>query len=200
MSLRTNLATRPFYNERAVRTVIAVFGALVVLATLFNAWQLVALTTQDRSRSAEAANAERRTRELLQETARARRSIDHARVAAVSEAAREANAVIRGRTFSWTALFNHIESTLPPDVRIVSVQPSVDQRGQLTVAIVVEAMTIGAIDAFIVALEDTGAFENLLARTEQETDGGLINARLEGRYHPPGPERSTGEPGEGAAR
>ncbi|HEX7086228.1 MAG TPA: hypothetical protein VF198_07680 [Vicinamibacterales bacterium] len=200
MSLRTNLSTRPFYNERAVQTVIAVFGALVLIATLFNVWQLVALTTQDRSRSAEAVEAERRTRELQQETARARSSIDRERVAAVAEAAREANAVIRGRTFSWTALFNRIESTLPPDVRIVSVQPRVDEGGQLTVGIVVEAMSIADIDAFIVALEDTGAFENLLARTEQETEDGLIEARLEGRYHQVRAEAPAGGTDEGAAR
>ena len=32
----TNLATRPFYNQRAVRAVLAIVGGLVVLATLYN--------------------------------------------------------------------------------------------------------------------------------------------------------------------
>lgn len=203
MSLRTNLSTRPFYNERAVNTVIAGLAAIVLVATLFNVWQLVALTTQDRTRSVEAGEAERQARTLQQEAARVRSGIDRARVASVSEAAREANAVIRGRAFSWTALFNRIESTLPPDVRILSVQPRLDDAGRLSVGLVVEAVSISDIDAFIVALEDTKTFENLLARTEQETESGLIEARLEGLYHP-GTGASDGTAaaagGEGAAR
>jgi hypothetical protein len=201
MSLRTNLSTRPFYNERAVNTVIAVIAAIVVLVTLFNVWQLVAATTQDRTLSVAAGEAERQARTLQQESARVRSGIDRARVADVSEAAREANAVIRGRAFSWTTLFNRIESTLPPDVRILSVQPRLDDAGRLSVALVVEAVSISDIDAFIVALEDTKTFENLLARTEQETESGLIEARLEGLYHPEtGAPADAGAGGEGAAR
>ena len=39
---------------------------------------------------------------------------------------RQANELIDRRTFSWTELFNPFEATLPPDVRITSVRPRVD--------------------------------------------------------------------------
>ena len=55
MSLRTNLATRPFYNERAVHAGILAVTLLVVAATAFNGWQLVSLTRRDRSLGAESA-------------------------------------------------------------------------------------------------------------------------------------------------
>ena len=44
MSLRTNLATRPFYNERAVQGAIVVAALLVCTATIVNVWQLGSLT------------------------------------------------------------------------------------------------------------------------------------------------------------
>ena len=34
--LRTNLATRPFYNERAVRTLLALLLLLVIALTAFD--------------------------------------------------------------------------------------------------------------------------------------------------------------------
>ena len=40
--IRTNLATRPFYNERAVRLVLLAIAALGLAATAFN-------VTQDRA-------------------------------------------------------------------------------------------------------------------------------------------------------
>ena len=35
--LRTNLSTRPFYNERAVQLLLALAALLVVVLTAFNA-------------------------------------------------------------------------------------------------------------------------------------------------------------------
>jgi hypothetical protein len=184
MSLRTNLSTRPFYNERAVQTVIVMLALIVAAATVFNVWRLVSLTQRDRALGAAAAQAETRARTLRQQAARVRGGIDQTRLTEVSNAAREANAVIHGRTFSWTALFNRLESTLPPEVRIVSVQPKVDVNNRLMVSMAVEAREVAAIDQFIDALEGTGTFDDLLARSEQENDEGLIDARLEGYYLP----------------
>ena len=184
MSLRTNLSTRPFYNERAVQTVIAVLALVVAIATVFNVWQLVSLTRRDRALVAEATQAEGRAAAVRQRIGQARAGLDRARLAAVSDAAREANAVIHGRTFSWTALFNRLETTLPPDVRIVSVSPNVDSNDRLVVSMAVEAREVPDIDQFIDALEATGTFDDVLARSEQENEDGLLEALIEGYYRP----------------
>jgi len=49
--------------------------------------------------------------------------------------AREANALIDRRTFSWTELLNQFQSTLPPDVRIAGVAPQIDEEGRRLVQI-----------------------------------------------------------------
>ena len=41
--LRTNLSTRPFYNERGVRAGLAALVALAVGLTLFNAYEIIRL-------------------------------------------------------------------------------------------------------------------------------------------------------------
>ena len=46
--LRTNLSTRPFYNERAVPLALAVVAVLVLAATVFNVTRLVALSQRQR--------------------------------------------------------------------------------------------------------------------------------------------------------
>lgn len=189
--LRTNLSTRPFYNERAVLAALGLAGLLVAAATLHNVTQLVTLTGKQSSLSTEATQAERRAESLRQEAARIRGSVDQARLRAVAAAAAEANALIDGRTFSWTELFNRFEATLPPNVRIASVGRRVDQAtGDLIVTIEVESRTVDDIDKFIEALEGTGRFRRLLSRTEQMIEDDVIDARLEGVYVPPGREEA----------
>ena len=64
--LRTNLSTRPFYNVRAVRALIGLFGLIVVAFTLFNVVEFVTLSARQRTLSADAESA----RELFGRLAR----------------------------------------------------------------------------------------------------------------------------------
>lgn len=193
MSLRTNLATRPFYNERAVQAAILAGALLVVAATVFNVWQLVSLTRRDRALGAESAAADARARTLRQQAAQARSGLDGAHLMAVAAAVREANTAIDGRTFSWTALLNWLETTLPPDVRIASITPRVDDDGRFILAFAVEGESVEAIDTFLSALEATGRFDELLVRRERETDDGTIEATAEGFYRAtPAPASAAG--------
>lgn len=182
--LRTNLSTRPFYNERAV-TLALVFAAILVLAlTVLNVTRLVALSRRQAAVGAAAEQAERSARDLRQKAAAARATVDPARLAAVAAAAHEANALIDRRVFSWTELFNQFEATLPPGVRIAAVRPSVDQQGRLVMTIAVVARSVEDVDAFIEALEGTDAFGDLLSREERFNEDDLLEATLRGLYHP----------------
>ena len=120
-------------------------------------------------------------REMVGETEAVRLQIDGAELRVVTDAVREANGLIGLRMFSWTELFNRIETTLPPDVMLTSVRPEVDGE-YVSVAMVVLGRRIEAIDRFIEALEATGSFEELLARQEEATDDGMFRTVLRGRY------------------
>jgi Tfp pilus assembly protein PilN len=181
--LRSNLSTRPFYNERVVHLLITL-GAVAVLAiTLFNVAKVADFTRRNRQLSARMAVDRAEAQRLTTEAARIRRSIDAQELTLVSAAARQANELIDQRTFSWTSFFNHLEATLPEDVMLVSVRPAVE-RGATRVSMVVLGRSAEAIDEFIEELEGTGAFEGVLARETDRTDEGLNRAVLEAVYTP----------------
>ena len=100
-------------------------------------------------------------------------------------AAREANAIIDRRAFSWTALFEHFEATLPPDVRITAVQPGLEREGVTLIRIAVEARRAEDLDAFVEALEEGGTFREALATQETTSPDGVIQAAIEATYMGP---------------
>ena len=182
--LRTNLSTRPFYNVRAVQLVLGLFAGLVLAVTLFNVVQIIRLTASQRSLGSSASQAEAEAQRLRGEAARVRAQINPQELKIVANAAREANTIIDQRAFSWTELFAQFEDTLPADVRITAVRPRLERGGSFIVAIGAEARRAEDLDAFIEALENKGAFHNLLAVQEQTNDAELIEAVVEGAYVP----------------
>jgi hypothetical protein len=182
--LRTNLATRPFYNERAVRLGIAAGVLAVGALTAFNAARILTLSQRNADLTSHAAAAEARSRSLREQAGAIRKTVDQGDVAAVQAAAREANLLIDRRAFSWTDLFNRFEETLPADVRISAVQPQIDDQGRMLVAITVISKRVEDLDAFIEELEHTGAFRSVLSRQEVSEEDGTLRSVIQGYYGP----------------
>jgi Tfp pilus assembly protein PilN len=193
--LRANLSTRPFYNERAVHLLLGVAAVLALAFTVVNVSQIVSLSRERTTHATQADDAEARAAQLREAAQRTRQSLDAARLQAVSASAQEANAVIDRRLFSWTALFNHFETTLPADVRITSVRPKTDIDGTIVIAITVVSRSVEDVDEFMIALEDTGVFTDVLSRDERSTEEGTLLSVLETRYEPAQPSgRATAGP------
>jgi Tfp pilus assembly protein PilN len=180
--LTTNLSTRPFYNERAVRTAIGMVLVLVLLLTAFSVFRALSLRAEEQTLSARATQALSEAERLRAEAARMTAQIDPKELAAVSEAASEANGVIAQRTFSWGALLADLEETLPPNVRVTAVQPRVE-KGVITVTIDVETMSSEELAAFMDALDMRGSFPKVLPRSKSVFDD-VITASIETTYEP----------------
>ncbi len=180
--LRTNLSTHPFYNVRAVQVALGTLAAIVLGVSAFNAIEITRLSLSQRTLGAKAASAEAEAARLRGEAAAIRAQINPRELSTVAGAAREANAIIDRRAFSWTGLFGQFEATLPPDVRIMSVQPRLDRDGLFTVTIAVQARRVEDLDAFLEALEARNTFRNVLAKQEETNTDGLIEAVVEGIY------------------
>jgi Tfp pilus assembly protein PilN len=179
--LRTNLSTRPFYNERAVHLVLGVGAVIVLTLTIFNLSQIVMLSRAQSNLSARAEADENRARELRAHAASVRQAIDPKQLETVSGAAREANTLIGQRLFSWTDLLNRLETTLPEEVRITSMRPNVEKDG-VAVTMTVVGRRVEDIDQFMQNLEKNGAFSNVFSREELPGEEGLREATIEGRY------------------
>ncbi len=182
--IRNNLSTRPFYNTAAVRLWLGVAAAVVLLATGFNVVQVLRYSNSNTELVTRAQSDEARSAELRRSAQTLRASVDVAQVDSVSEDARQANDLIERRTFSWTELFNRFEHTLPDDVRITAVQPSVDKERRIVLAVSVLARGVDDVNQFMENLDQTRAFAELRSRQEQVTDSGQIESFLEMVYQP----------------
>ena len=182
--LRTHLSTKPCYNDRAVRSVLGLFGLLAIVLTLFNVYEILRLQGQSRDARQTIAQNEATARDVRDKAQAIRRSIDRVKLDAVQEDAREANALIDRRTFSWTELLNYFQTTLPPDVRIAGVIPQLDTDGRRLVQISVYSRRVEDLEEFMNALEKTGAFSGVLPRTERPEEDGTIRSELQAYYVP----------------
>lgn len=182
--IRLNLSTRPFYNVAAVRFWLAAAGALVLAASVFNVAQVLRYSNSNTELVIRASTDEARAGELRRTAQTLRASIDAAQVDAVSVDARQANALIDRRTFSWTELFNRFERTLPDDVRITAVHPSVDKDRRIVLAVNVLARGVDDVNLFMENLDQANAFFELRSRQEQTNDAGQIESTLEMIYEP----------------
>ena len=179
--LRTNLATRPFYNERAVYLVLGILALVGVAVLASLVLRVMDLSGRNTELSAQAEQAERQRADLSARSTAVQRGVSTVALEEVAVAAREANTLIDQRVFSWTQFFNRIETTLPPDVMVTLVRPDIAP-GSIEVTMGVVGRELDAITYFIGALEESGAFSSVLNQTAELTDEGMYQAVLRGRY------------------
>ena len=189
--LETNLATRPFYNDTAVRFWLGLLLAIVFAASVYNAYEWVRFSKSDTELASQASADEARAAELRTAAARLRSTVDANKIRMTAADASQANDLIDRRTFSWTELFNHFEATLPADVRITSVRQRVDRSRGSVLTITVHARSVNQINSFIDRLETTGVFRDLLAQDEAMSENREVEAVLEAVYRPAGAGEGT---------
>jgi hypothetical protein len=180
--LRHNLSTRPFYNERAVHVAIGVAAVIVFALTAFNVFRMITLSRQN-TELATAINRDHADAAAFSKMAADHlRTLDKEELQLVVDSAREANSLIDQRTFSWTSFFNRIETTLPPEVMLSAVRPTV-REGVTRVTMTVLGRRAEDIDEFMEKLEATGAFEEVVPSQQDRTDEGLYRVVVESMYN-----------------
>ena len=182
--LRTNLSTRPFYNERAVGAALAAVAVLVLALTAWQVSRVVQLSRDKTELTTSMMRDRREVDDLSRRAADVRRGLDAQQLAAISVAAREANHLIEQRTFSWTALFNQLEATLPEDVMLVSVRPAFGE-ASTAVTLDIQARRSEDIGTFWDRLEKTGQFKDVQWTNENITDDGLHRMSMTAVYTGP---------------
>jgi hypothetical protein len=179
--LRSNLSTRPFYNERGVQLLLALAGLLVVALTVFNVTRIISLSRQNTELSSSSANDREEAARLRREATAIRSGINQAELKTIVAAVEEANTLIDQRTFSWTEFFNRIEETLPADVMLSEVQPSF-REGQTIITMTALGRRTEDVDEFIEQLEGTGHFADVLPKQHDLTEEGLARVQLTAVY------------------
>ena len=196
--IRTNLSTRPFYNERAVHLVLLAVSIIALAATAFNVTSIIQLSRRDTRLATQATRDEARAADLRVLAARRRATVDPKAIELASADAKQANDLIDRRTFSWTELFNRFGTTLPDDVRITAVRPRLDPKRGIVLTIIVVGKDVEALNQFVDNLEATRAFAELEKRQEhvleEQGQQNQWEAEIESVYKP------MAAPAEGGAR
>jgi Tfp pilus assembly protein PilN len=195
--IKTNLSTRPFYNQRAVHLWLLVVALIVIAATAFNVSRVIRYSRSDTRLVSQASRDEARAADLRKQAAQLRASVDPKQVEFASADARQANDLIDRRTFSWTELLNRFETTLPSDVRITAVKPRLDREAGIVLEINVVARGVDDVKSFIANLEETGAFANVRPAEEHFNEQGLLESKLDTTYAPDGKRVGAGRGSEG---
>ena len=92
--IRTNLSTRPFYNERSVRLLLLLLAVIVVAFTAFNASRVLRYSRSDTRLQTQASRDEARAADLRQQAVRLRATVNTKQIETASYDAREANDLI----------------------------------------------------------------------------------------------------------
>ena len=183
--LKSNLSTRPFYNEQLVNALLILAAVAGLALAAFNVTQIATLWSQ---RSAQAAkrDSSRATADQIKAAAdREQKSVDRMALLSLGGATQEANSLIDSRTFSWSVFFGVVEKTIPMDVRLLAVAPR-DEKGNFSITMSVNAKTDEALEKFVEALLATGSFYGLLPTGKTYIDDGTVNAVIQSGYVAPG--------------
>lgn len=179
--LRMNLATKPFYNERTVHLCLGVIGALGLALLVSGGLKMASLARHSTEMGIRTDQAARVRAELTGSTKELQKEMAPGVLDSLADATREANELIDRRVFSWTAFFNRLESTLPADVMVTELRPEIDD-GAVSVSMGVVGRDLNAISDFVVSLEGSGAFSEVLNRQAELMDDGMYRAMIRGRY------------------
>lgn len=170
MKIRLNVATQPLESHRrflAGATVLAVVGLLllVVLSTsVYRTW---------RRNSGERATIERYQSQLVAmhgERQQLAAFFDSEKTKTVMDRAAFLNSLIDQRSFPWTKIFTDLEKVLPAGVRVVSIEPKM-QNGQVYVKLVVGAADDKSKIRFLDALQSSSAFSQIRVNAETRATG-----------------------------
>jgi hypothetical protein len=169
MKLNLNLATSPLENNRRF---IAGAGLAGLLALIF----LIVLTHQTystwRANSAIRADISRVEKEIQIE---ADRQADLGRYFELPEAktvldrSNFLNSLIEARTFPWPKIFEDLEKTLPPGVRVINIAPRLEG-GRAAIKITVGAMDDASKVEFLQKIESSKAFSGIRVIDEKYSD------------------------------
>jgi type IV pilus assembly protein PilN len=158
VKLPVNLASQPFRRDRPA-IVAAVVLSLVLVGLLA---VLIALARSDRHQLADAraevARLQADLNKLSADLAREEAVLRQPENAEVLERGLFLNALLYRKGISWTRIFADLEKTLPYNVRVISIRPTVNAQNQVTLDMVVGSESPEPFIGLLKSLQDSPLF------------------------------------------
>jgi Tfp pilus assembly protein PilN len=167
MKIPINLASQPFQRVRAL-LLASVAVCLLLLATL---GALVSLTLTDRAQEAgvrqDIARLNRQIRQADAEQSKLAAVLARPENAQVLELSVFINTLLYRKGISWTRIFSDLEKTVPYNVKIVQIRPTLDARNNVVLDMTVASATPEPEVELLMALENSPLFGDVLQQQTQ---------------------------------
>ena len=158
MKIPINLASQPFRRDRAMFLASAAVAILLVAS-------LAALVTLANADNAQLADLRKEVGQLRKQIAAAtKQQADYEAVvrkpenAQVLETSVFLNTLLSRKGISWTRIFADLEKTMPPNVKVLNIQPYVTGRNQVVLSLQVGSEKPEPVIQFYKALESSDLF------------------------------------------
>ena len=158
MKIPINLASQPFRRDRPMLIGSSLLAAIMI-ATLA---MLISLDRIDRKHKIESAKQLVETQQQLALVMKDQSAVDRElrlpQNAAVLERSVLLNEMLLRKGISWTRIFSDLEKTLPINVRVIQIRPTVDSSNKIFLQMVVGADNASQLTAFLEKLETSDVF------------------------------------------
>jgi len=183
MIVRQNLATVPIRNYT-----LYLFGclALAVIVVLVASWNFIILShgLLEISRlDSDIGKQQAQLMQLQNQASTLQGKIQRIKTPQFVNEVAFMNQIIKRRVFSWTGLFDHLERTLPENVKMVSVFPSI-QEGNIRINMEVAGKNLNDVVKLLLVLQNSPIFVDVTFRSERQAEDGLLHANLSLLYLP----------------
>lgn len=166
MKLSINLATQPLENKRSFLAFATVLGVAEIVALVLLSHAAFVSWRSTRELRAQIAAYRAQIQEGMEKQQELRSFFQTPKAADILNRAAFLNSLIDERGFPWTKVFMDIEETLPPGVRVVSIEPRlVDNRAKVT--LVVGADSDQDMVKFLQTLEKSKVFSGMEVKEER---------------------------------
>lgn len=183
MKLQINLSSRPFANHTLYHLGYVVIGLVGLLLLVHNAHWFFSNHSDVRQMEQEIAVLQTEVDGHIREARSLGEGIDQVqRNRRFREVCAFVDGRIRQRRFSWIRMLNLLQEAIPPDVKIESITPRVQQES-VRITLVCVARKDAAVNLFIENLEGIDEFDRVLITSESK-EGRTISFPLTMEYSP----------------
>lgn len=158
MRIPVNLAREPFRHDRAVLVGSALAGLLMIGTLML----LISLSQTQRAETRDTQLMLNRVNRQLIGIRNNQAKVDAAMHQPGNEEVLDRsillNTLIKRKAISWTKIFSDLDAVCPPDVRILSIRPTVNAQGGLLLDMQVAGDSQPPIIGFIAKLESSDVF------------------------------------------
>jgi len=182
-----NLSTRPFKPYRAANLGLFALLMILVAVSVLQVYQYQRYSASASASRMEEQEKRQQADQLTEKTRAINVKMTQKNASAKLSEVELLNQLLIRRSFSWTRVLATLEGLVPEDVRLISLQPAVDDEGKLYLNMNVRGRSLEDANSFLRALENSKTFTDValaIEETKSSTSGSEVQFTMSAYYAP----------------